>query len=730
MLLLAAAPARTQTPVPDVNIVPRPVTLNRLAGAFLLNDQTRILATDRESRRIAGLFSDYLLSQRGLRLRLVGVPPPRGNLIVFDRDRSGTLPEEGYRLSVGPDRVRVSGQAAGLFYGMQTLTQLLPAQQQAAVELPGLEITDYPRFGYRGLLLDVGRHFFPVTYLKKLLDLAAQYKINRFHWHLTDSEGWRIQIRKYPRLAGSQAGQADRDGAGAQYYTQAQIRDLVAYAQARFITVIPEIEMPGHSGAAVAAYPYLACPRGDAIVLCPTEKTFAFVRDVLREVAGLFPGPYIHIGSDEVDKSGWRNSPEAQAVMKRNGLKDEDQLQSYFVKRVGTFLKSIGKQTIGWDEILEGGLATGVVVMSWRGEAGGIEAARLDHSVIMAPSEYCYFDYGQGDPAREPANIGGFVPLDKVYGYDPIPKEMPENKRQYVLGAQASVWTEYIATSDYLEYMLFPRLLAFSEAVWSPTAGRDYAGFRRRLVYQLGRLDRQEVRYRIPEPDGLQDLYTTTSDHAVIELNSLLPGSRIYYTLDGHDPDEASMRYEAPLPLELPLDQKRTLNLIVVAPGGRRSTVYGATFLRRGYLDAIAEAAGQPGLQYSLFEGTFKSARALGESTPASSGVTDSLELQQFNRQLNYGVRFKGTLSVPADSYYGFAVESDDGSVLEIDDEVVVDNDGNHPIRLVTGHIPLRRGLHRFQLRYFQAEGGATLRVSWAAGGGELQPLTGPVLFH
>jgi len=701
-----------------------------MAGTFLLNDQTRILATDRESRRIAGLFSDYLLSRRGLRLRVVGVSTPRGNVIVFDRNRSGTLPAEGYRLSVGPDRIRVSGQAAGLFYGMQTLTQLLPLQQQPAVELPGLEITDYPRFGYRGLLLDVGRHFFPVTYLKKLLDLAAQYKINRFHWHLTDSEGWRIQIRKYPRLAGSQAGQADRAGAEGQYYTQAQIRDLVAYAQARFITVIPEIEMPGHSGAAVAAYPYLACPRGDAIVLCPTERTFAFVRDVLREVAGLFPGPYIHIGSDEVDKGGWRDSPEAQAVMKRNGLKDEDQLQSYFVKRVGTFLKSLGKQTIGWDEILEGGLATGAVVMSWRGEAGGIEAARLDHRVIMAPSEYCYFDYGQGDPAREPANIGGFVPLDKVYGYDPIPKEMPENKRQYVLGAQASVWTEYIAMPDYLEYMLFPRLLAFSEAVWSPTAGRDYAGFRRRLVYQLGRLDQQEVRYRIPEPDGLKDLYTTTSDQALIELESLLPGSRIYYTLDGRDPDEASMRYESPLPLELPLNQKRTLNLIVVAPGGRRSVVYAATFLRRAYLDAIAEAAGQPGLQYSLFEGTFTSARALGEGTPASSGVTDSMELQQFNRQSNYGVRFNGTLSVPVDSYYQFAVESDDGSVLEIDDEVVVDNDGNHPIRLVTGHIPLRRGLHRFQLRYFQAEGGATLRISWAAAGGELQPLTGPVLFH
>ncbi|HEX9474444.1 MAG TPA: beta-N-acetylhexosaminidase, partial [Steroidobacteraceae bacterium] len=405
-LLSAAAVARAESSAPPgVNIVPWPVALKPLPGSFLLNDQTRLLAGDRESRRIAALFDDQLFARYGLRLRLGGVPTPRGTFIEFSSAGGHSLPAEGYRLTIGPDRVRVSGRGAGLFYGMQSLTQLMPVQRQPAIELPGLAITDYPRFGYRGLLLDVGRHFFTVSYLKKLLDLAAQYKINRFHWHLTDNEGWRIQIKKYPRLTELQSGSADRNGAEAQYYTQAQIRDIVAYAQARFITVIPEIEMPGHSGAAVAAYPYLACARGDANVLCPREQTFSFLRDVLREVAALFPGPYIHIGGDEVDKGGWRNSPEAQAIMKRHGLKDEDQLQSYFVKRVGSYLKSIGKQMIGWDETLEGGLAAGAVVMSWRGEAGGIEAARQDHRVIMTPTDYCYFDYGQGDPKREPQNI-------------------------------------------------------------------------------------------------------------------------------------------------------------------------------------------------------------------------------------------------------------------------------------------------------------------------------------
>jgi N-acetyl-beta-hexosaminidase len=262
--------------------------------------------------------------------------------------------------------------------------------------------------------------------------------------------------------------------------------------------------MPGHSGAAVAAYPYLACTHGDADVLCPTEQTFGFVQNVLREVAALFPGSYIHIGGDEVDKKGWRNSPEAQTIMKQKCLQDEDQLQSYFVKRVGKFVANRGKRMIGWDEILEGGLAADAVVMSWRGVSGGIEAARQDHKVIMSPTDYCYFDYNQGDPSREPANIGGFVPLAKVYGYDPLPKQLPQDRRQYVLGAQANVWTEYISTPDYLEYMLFPRLLAFSEAVWSPAAGRDYQDFRQRLPYQLDRLDRQQVRYRtVPRDDQI-----------------------------------------------------------------------------------------------------------------------------------------------------------------------------------------------------------------------------------
>ncbi len=728
--------------VPSLNIVPRPVSVKPLAGTFILNDQTRVLAVDNESRRIAGLFSECLLNQHGFHLRTTTARPKGGNYISFSQAASSGLPEEGYRLVIGAESIRVTGQPAGLFYGMQTLTQLLPLDLKPAIVLPALEITDYPRFGYRGVLLDVGRHFFTITYLKKYLDLAAQYKINKFHWHLTDDQGWRIEIKKYPKLTEVRPRPSDTpidqnslytdDGTPyAPYYTQEQIKEIVAYAQARFITVIPEIEMPGHSGTAVAAYPHLACTQGvQDNVLCPKEETFTFVQNVLSEVITLFPSPYVHIGGDEVQKDGWRQSAEAQAIMKREGLKNEDELQSYFVRHIEKFLTSKGKRMIGWDEILGGCLAPNAIVMSWRGEGGGVEAVRQKHKAIMTPTDYCYLDYNQGDPKREPLNIGGFLPLEKVYSYNPIPKELKEDEQKYILGAQGNVWTEYISTPDYLEYMVFPRLLALSEVVWSPLEGRAYDDFRRRLPYHFGRLDKQDVRYRIPEPTGLKDFYTATDDHAVVELSPLIPGSQIYYTLDGSTPTDESSRYHLPFQVPLQADRKTVLNLIVVTAAGRRSIVYGATFLRQSYRDALPYTADQPGLTFTLFDGKFTTTQDIEQGTQAATGNTNSFDLQQFGRQITYGVTFDGYLRVASDGFYQFAVESDDGSVLQVDDEVVVDNDGNHASRIVTGHIPLRQGFHKLKLKYYQSEGGATLRISWASSGGELKPLDGSALYH
>jgi hexosaminidase len=730
ILLGAATVAVAQSTPPDINVVPRPVSLKLLTGSFVLNPETRIVAADEESHRIAGLFNDYLLEQHGLHLKTSATRAGGRNYISFSQSGSRALPEEGYRLRIESENIRVTGRPAGLFYGMQTLTQLLPLELKPTIELPSLEIADQPRFGYRGLLLDVGRHFFTVEYVKKLLDLAAQYKINRFHWHLTDDQGWRIEINRYPKLTQGKSLNPD-DPAYVAYYTQEQIKDVVTYAQARFITIVPEIEMPGHSGAALAAYPELGCaPVESAVAFCPKAETFEFLENVLSEVLELFPGPYIHIGGDEVEKEGWRQSPEAQAILQREGLKDEDELQSYFIRRIERFLTSKNRRMIGWDEILQGGLAPNAIVMSWRGEGGGIEAARMKHSAIMSPTDYCYFDYSQGDRRREPVNIGGYIPLAKAYRYEPVPKGLSADDANYILGAQANLWTEYIAVPDYAEYMLFPRLLAFSESVWSTASGKDYGDFMRRLPYQLGRLDKQAVRYRIPEPLGLEDFYTTTEDHAVVELQSLVAGSRIHYTLDGSDPTEASPRYETPLQIPLPLDQKTTLNVLVTAPVGRRSVVYGANFLRRRHRDAISAVVPQPGLSFALFEGTFTAVRDIERGIPVSTGNSSSLELEQFGRTMKYGVRFEGYVKVEADGFYRFDIESDDGAVLRIDDEVVVDNDGNHGPQVVTGHIPLRRGFHNFSLLYYQSEGGATLSVGWAAGDGELQPLAGPALFH
>jgi hexosaminidase len=706
---------------PRVNVVPRPATLQQHDGTFKLDDQTRIVAADADARRIAELFNEYVLNQHGLRLTIATKPLAGHTSIVLTSTGNVGSSEEGYRLTVDPNVIRVIGKPVGLFYGIQTLIQLLPLGPAPVVDVPLVDITDQPRFGYRGVLLDVGRHFFSVPTIKKTLDLAAQYKINRFHWHLTDNEGWRIEIRKYPLLTTGSS----------EYYTQEQIRDIVAYAKARFITIVPEIEMPGHAGAATAAYPNLTCSEGDyANVLCPREETFTFVQDVLSEVLALFPGPYIHIGGDEVDKEGWRRSPEAQAIMKREGLKSEEELQAYFVRRVAQFLVREGRKPIGWDEILEGGLAPDAIVMSWRGESGGIEAARQQHAVIMSPTEYCYFDYNQGDPLREPESIGGFIPLAKAYSYDPVPKEMSPEHRRYVLGAQANLWTEYVATPEHLQYMLFPRLLAFAEAAWSPTEGKNYDDFLRRLDYQLGRLDRQDVRYRIPEPVGLVDVYTATADHARIDLTSLVEGSRVFYTLDGSIPNEHAARYESPFEIPLQPERPTHLNLIVVARDGRHSVPYSATYLRSAYREGTRVGSPQPGLTFALYDGEFSAARDIQHGKSAASGTTAAFDPEQFGRQFDFGATFEGYLKVPADGYYRFEMESDDGALLKIGDYVVIDNDGTHPPRVLTGHVPLKQGFHRFNLRYFQARGGSVLRVGWANGDDELQPLSGSALYH
>ena len=511
-------------------IVPRPAHVTPQPGAFTLRAGT-VIVTDRALRKVGELLGDYLFPATGLRLGVATAAPAGTPVISIRLDSSlARLGDEGYRLDVSRSRVAIRAyRAAGAFYGIETLRQLLPPAifRQAemagvAWSVPGIAIEDLPRFAWRGVHLDVARHFMPKEFVKKLIDLAALHKLNRFHWHLTDDQGWRLEIKQYPRLTQVGAwrpqtiiGRPDRDSTKWRFdgqphggfYTQDDVREIVAYARARFVTIVPEIEMPGHSQAAIAAYPELG-NRGDTLpvwmgwgvdenILNPGDATVRFYQNVLTEVMALFPGRWIHIGGDEAPKTQWKASPLAQARIRELRLKDEDELQSWFTHRMDEFLTAHGRTLVGWDEILQGGLAPNAVVMSWRGVDGGIAAAQAGHDVVMAPGSHTYFDhYQSADTVAEPLAIGGYLPLDTVYAFEPVPPALTASEARHVLGAQGQLWTEYVPDAKRAEYMVFPRVCALAEVLWTPPEERDYGDFTRRLVTHLQRLAVLDVNYR------------------------------------------------------------------------------------------------------------------------------------------------------------------------------------------------------------------------------------------
>ena len=524
---LRVNPAPEQYP-----IVPSPLSIEPRPGEFRIDSATRILLSDpasAELRALAEVVVAPLRAASRLALPVSSVPAHGGavNAITI-RLIQGSAPadSERYHLVVTPRGATLSAaRPAGLLHGLETIRQLLPTEGERAASarwaIPAVVIDDAPRFPYRGVLVDVARWYYPPEFIEKVIDLLALYKLNALHLHLTDDQGWRLEIMKYPRLTEIGAwrketilGQNFRPYIGdgkphGGFYTQQQMRHLVAYAAARHVTVIPEIEMPGHASAALAAYPELSCTGGPFHVsprwgvhediYCPSERTLAFLEDVLTEVMQIFPSTYVHIGGDEVPKTRWKESAVAQEVMRREKLATEEDLQGWFIRRIEGFLRAHGRRLIGWDETLEGGLAPEATVMSWRGTAGGIAAAQQGHDVIMTPTTPMYFDYYQGNPSSEPLAIGGFVPLDSVYAYEPVPAVLTPEQAAHVLGAQGNLWTEYIPTPAQAEYMLLPRMLALSEVLWSPEAARSWTGFLQRLPAQLARLDAMGVRYRVPD---------------------------------------------------------------------------------------------------------------------------------------------------------------------------------------------------------------------------------------
>jgi hexosaminidase len=606
-------------------------------------------------------------------------------------------------------------------------------------------IHDAPRFPYRGMHLDVGRHFFPVDFIKRYIDLMSRYKMNTFHWHLTEDQGWRLEIQGYPRL--TEIGSCRSEtmvgknyspfvGDGTEYcgfYTQTEAREIVAYAAARFVKVIPEIELPGHSLAALSAYPEYACTEGPFAaatrwgvfhdIYCPTEETFAFLEGVLGEVLEIFPSRYIHIGGDEAPKERWRESPEAQEVIRREGLADEDELQSYFIRRIERFLVDRGRRLIGWDEILEGGLAPEATVMSWRGTEGGIEAARQGHDVIMTPTSHAYFDYYQGRPEYEPLAIGGFLPLDRVYGFEPVPAELAAEQAAHVLGAQGNVWTEFMKTPAQVEYMAYPRALAMAEVTWSPAEARDPADFERRLAARLQRLEALGVNFRIPEVSGLEHDQVSLDGRFTVVLGSLFDDRQIHYTLDGSEPTAGAPRYSGPIQIET--DEAGTVvTARVVLDSGRAGTLRRARF-RKTALRAAEEldrGGLSAGLEYAYTEYNYRvsSVDQLARTAAVSTGVSRDLSLAAAEREELFGLVFTGYLEVPTGGIYTFSLTSDDGARLRIGDRLVVDNDGIHGVSEQSGMIGLAAGLHAVTIRYFQRGGESELRLeAKLAGSGE-----------
>ncbi len=564
-----------------VTVVPQPVQAYVREGKFELKANTRIHFP--QGRADWATAAQYFMAaaQAATGYTLMGLPyrtaptDLRDNGIYFIPDER-IEQSEGYQLEIMPAFVVIRARTAvGAFYGAQSLRQMFGPNmgrptpvKDSTWTAASCIISDYPRFPYRGMHLDVSRHFFPVSFIKRYIDLLALHKFNRFHWHLTDDQGWRIEIKKYPRLhtvggcrAETLVGHATDlppryDGKPyCGYYTQEEVREIVEYARQRFVTIIPEIEMPGHALAALAAYPEVGCTGGpyevakswgvfEDVFCAGNEKTFEFLSGVLEEVCALFPGEYIHIGGDECPKSRWKACPKCQKRMAAEKLKNEQELQSYFIRRIGQILSRYGKKLIGWDEILEGGLPPGATVMSWRGTEGGVAAAKAGQYAIMSPTSHCYFDYYQGDPAQEPLAIGGFLTLQRVYDYEPIPPGLTEEEARFILGAQGNVWTEYIQTPEQVEYMAFPRACALSEVLWTPAAKRSRNDFLRRMRTHFRFLEQMGVNYG-------RSYYEvkSTFNGGYVSMSTADPLAQIKYTLDGSDPKPTSSGVYSPIPL-------------------------------------------------------------------------------------------------------------------------------------------------------------------------------------
>ena len=592
--LLMTACSNQPTTVANYEVVPMPLEINTTQQAsFLLKSGVTVYypAGNEKMQRNAEFLASYVKAQTGIELQVQAGEGGKGG-IVLQLGLANDNPE-AYQLKVDASQVVISSPSeAGVFYGIQTLRKAVDVAEGSNVELPAVEIKDQPRFGYRGMMLDVGRHFFSMDEIKTYIDMMALHNINRFHWHLSEDQGWRIEIKKYPKLTeigsmrketviGHNSGKYDGKPYGG-FYTQEQAKELVAYAAERYITVIPEIDLPGHMQAALAAYPELGCTGGpyevwtqwgvsDNVLCAGNDQTIQFIKDVLAEIVEIFPSEYIHVGGDECPKVKWSTCPKCQARIKALGLKSdnkhtkEERLQSYVIHEAEEFLNSKGRKMIGWDETLEGGLAPNATVMSWRGEAGGIEAAKQHHDVVMTPNTYLYFDYYQSkDTETEPMAIGGYLPIERVYSYEPMPKSLSPEEQKYIVGVQANLWTEYIPDFKQVQYMVLPRMAALSESQWCAPEKKNYEAFLQRVSRLVNIYAKNGWNYATHIFDVMLDLKPNTETGTLDAVAHTIDNAPIYYTLDGSEPTTASEKYTDVIKIDKPC----TLRTVAIRPSG------------------------------------------------------------------------------------------------------------------------------------------------------------------
>lgn len=759
-------PKETKSYNQGINVIPAPQSLVQHDGFFRLGNGTAFAVKDPDAKTVADFFAAKIKSATGYDVR---VGADKGDIVLTLDPSAEVENDEGYQLEVNEKNVTVVAKTPqGLFYGMQTFMQLLPAEIESSTavsgiawQAPAVSVKDAPRFGYRGILLDPCRHFMPVENIKRYIDVLSLFKINRLHLHLTEDQGWRIEIKKYPKLQEIASKRTECDGTEyGGYYTQEEVKDIVRYAADHFITVVPELEIPGHEMAAIAAYPELSC-KGEAvsprtiwgvedIVMCPgKEDMFKFLEDVIDEMVPLFPGEYFHIGGDECPKTSWKNCPLCQKRIREEGLKGdkehsaEEKLQSYVIQRMEKYLAAKGKKIIGWDEILEGGLAPSATVMSWRGEEGGIAAASMNHAVIMTPGvNGMYIDHYQGDPKLEPVGIGGYTLLEKTYDYDPVPDTLKAlGKEDYVLGVQGNAWSEYFYTEEVRNYRVFPRIIAVAEIGWTNLDRKDYKDFERRINNAYVRLDNHGVNYHIPQPEQPGGSCNTVAftDKATLEFKTTRP-IKMVYTLDGTEPTPNSAAYTAPIEVS----ESTTLKIASVLPSGKMSPVRTIEAVKQAFAPAVQTEAAAPGLAMEVKDGMYlnvKEYEAAQKETRKTvikdlKEIVSVVKTSESMRGVNqYAAVATGYVEIPEDGVYYI---SSDLEEVWVDGKRMIDNGGE--VKRFSRHdtsAALAKGKHELKVVFLGHtiggwpsnwnDGSVKLRKSDAT---EFVPVTADMLSH